>query len=373
MDSYHILALNHMDGIGPVRMANVIASSDSLEAIFKEPNPANLRNCGLSSRAIDQIVNFDRQYELHRCIETDLEWSTKADHYLMLIGDPNYPELLQQIHQPPPVLYLTGAPSRLNNHQLAMVGSRKCSSLGRQTARRLAREISELGLTVTSGLAAGIDGECHRGAMLENGRTVAVLGTGIDRVYPSQHRNLAREISAQGGLLVSEFGLGVGPSAGNFPRRNRIISGLGLGTVVVEADLKSGSLITARLAMEQNREVFAIPGSVYNASSRGCHKLIQDGAKLVGDLTDILQELPVGLRRMKSLESGRYHAPDGIGFSRLEAQLIDVLDFHPLPVDLVVETLQLPVKDVLAGLAKLEIKQQVVREGQGYRLNVIER
>ena len=227
-----------------------------------------------------------------REIERDLVWLSKPGNGLLTYFDEDYPALLREISQAPPLLFTHGDSAVLSEPQLAVVGTRQPTSGGQQLAESFAAHLAEFGVVITSGLALGIDAAAHNGALsAAEGRTVAVMATGLDRVYPSRNRDLAHAIAAQGGVLVSEFPPGTAPLAEHFPRRNRIISGLSLGTLVVEAALKSGSLITARLAVEQGREVFAIPGSVHNPVSKGCHSLIKQGAKLVETADDILEEL----------------------------------------------------------------------------------
>lgn len=224
-------------------------------------------------------------------IDRDLEWLNQPGHQAITLQDPQYPALLKEISDPPPILFVKGEPSLLSSPQLSIVGSRNPSLSGKSTAREFAACLYQAGLCITSGLALGIDASAHQGSLKVSGKTVAVTGTGLDRVYPARHKKLAWSI-AESGCLVSEFPPATPPKAGNFPRRNRIISGLSLGVLVVEAAIQSGSLITARLALEQGREVFAIPGSIHNPLARGCNALIKKGAKLVETVEDILEELP---------------------------------------------------------------------------------
>jgi len=235
---------------------------------------------------------------LDAAVEDALEWSTRESCAIVTLGDAAYPNRLLEIPDPPALLYVRGRIELLNRPALAIVGSRNATAQGARNAQRFAQAFSEAGLTIVSGLALGIDGAAHRGALQGAGSTVAVLGTGVDVTYPARHAALAEEIAGRGALL-SEFALGTQPSAGHFPRRNRLISGLALGCLVVEAALESGSLTTARAALEQGREVFAIPGSIHSPLSKGCHALIKAGAKLVESAEDVLSEfsalLPPGM------------------------------------------------------------------------------
>ena len=223
-------------------------------------------------------------------IDYDLEWLEQQNNGVLTFNDTNYPSQLKEIADPPPVLFVRGNPDLLSLPQIAIVGSRNPSALGEETAFNFAKTLSHYGFVITSGLALGIDGASHRGALNAKGYTVAVAGTGLDRVYPARHKELATEI-VNTGVMISEFPPGTTAKANHFPRRNRIISGLCQGLLVVEAAKQSGSLITARMALEQNREVFAIPGSIHNPLARGCNALIREGAKLVETTQDILEEL----------------------------------------------------------------------------------
>jgi DNA processing protein len=241
---------------------------------------------GIQDKLLDYLKN--PEWSL---IEKDLQWLKKPNNHLLTLSDSDYPQHLREIHDPPPLLFVHGDCSLLASRQIAMVGTRSASRNGEMTAHKFAEKLSRAGLTITSGLAYGIDAASHRGALAASGKTIAVAGTGLDRVYPPKHYELAHKIAETGGALVSEFHPGIAAKNGNFPRRNRIISGLSLGTLVVEAGINSGALITAREAVEQGREVFAIPGSIYDPLSKGCHALIKEGAKLVEKTSDILEEL----------------------------------------------------------------------------------
>ncbi|HHO69287.1 MAG TPA: DNA-protecting protein DprA [Gammaproteobacteria bacterium] len=291
-------------------------------------------------------------------IERDLAWAAGERNYLITLDDPVYPRLLKQIPDPPPVLYLHGEPAAPALLGLALVGSRNPTAGGAATAHDFAAHLAGAGLVIVSGLALGIDAAAHQGALDAGGVTVAVTGTGLDRVYPARHRELAHRI-AERGALVSEFPPGTPPLPANFPRRNRLISGLGLGTLVVEAAPKSGSLITARAATEQGREVFAIPGSIHNPLARGCHALIRQGAKLVETADHILEEL--GPLAAGSAEQAA-PAPDS-GAAALDAdylRLLECMGYEPVGVDQLVTRSGLTAEQVSSMLLLLELEDQVV-------------
>jgi DNA processing protein len=275
-------------------------------------------------------------------------WLEAPDHRLVAWGDDEYPKALLALGHSPPVLYYVGDPRFLNVPALAIVGSRSATAQGRENARAFARALSDAGLLIASGLALGIDGAAHEGALEGASSTIAVVGTGLDRVYPARHRALAHRIAESGGLL-SEFPPGTPPREYNFPRRNRLISGLSQGVLVVEATLRSGSLITARYAGEQGREVFAVPGSIHSPLSKGCHKLIREGAKLVETAGDVLEELrmaPPGLQR-----AGDEPISEGA--------LLDALGGDPADVDTLVLRTGLPAQEVVAELTRLELAGDV--------------
>ncbi|GMR07450.1 MAG: DNA-processing protein DprA [Gammaproteobacteria bacterium] len=278
------LALLRVPGLGPATLDNLLAVFKRPAAIL-EADQQSLAQCGIKAAIITSMQRPD----WHQ-VEQDLRWARQAGRFILTRGDPHYPALLQQIPTPPPLLFVEGDPACLASHQLAMVGSRNPSPVGRETAGAFAASLSQAGLVITSGLAMGIDAASHAGALHGGGHTVAVIGSGPDMVYPAKNRELAAKI-VENGCIVSEFPPGTLPRSAHFPRRNRIISGLSLGCLVVEAATRSGSLITARLAAEQGREVFAIPGSIHLPTARGCHQLIRQGAKLVETATDVLEEL----------------------------------------------------------------------------------
>jgi DNA processing protein len=283
------IALNMTPGIGPRAAAKLLERFGSAEAVFGASR-AELEALRLKPETIESIMARD----LFERAGAEIERVHALGAEILLLDDGVYPALLREIFDPPITLYLKGAwEACLDAPCVAMVGSRRCSTYGQNSALMLARDLAERGVTIVSGLARGIDAAAHRGALEAGGRTVAVLGTGVDQIYPREHKRLAEEIISGGGALVSEFPLETPPAPQNFPYRNRVISGLSLGVLLVEAAENSGSLITARLAMEQNREVFAVPGNITSKNSFGTNYLIKGaGAKLVQQWQDIVQELP---------------------------------------------------------------------------------
>ena len=316
--------------------------------------------------------------------ERDLERLHALGARLVGAGDPEMPPRLRAIPDPPAVLFLRGDPGALPAPQVAVVGSRRATPAGARIARRLASELAARGIVVTSGLAQGVDAEAHRGALEAGGRTVAVLGSSLDRVYPAAHRSLAERIAEQG-ALVSEFPFGTRPVPWNFPWRNRIISGLSLGVLVVEAADRSGSLITARLAADQGREVFAVPGSILNPLSSGCHRLLRDGAKLVERVEDILEELPAGELAALAPGAPPGSPPDGgagpgpgsgLGPEAApapgsdEAAVLDRLDFEPASVETIARRAGLTPEQVCPILLVLEIGGSVRMDPAGRYMRV---
>jgi DNA processing protein len=283
-DTLYWLALEAVPGLGPETARRLLEAFPDIASLFAAA-PGQLKPLVGERLATDLARPIDP--DRHR---PTLDWLSAPDAHLITWTDPAYPETLRALADPPMWLYVKGDPDLLSRPLFAIVGSRNATPQGRRDAEAFARILAEAGLTIVSGLAEGIDTAAHEGGLAGNGAGVAVVGTGLDRVYPARNRELAHRL-ATGGALVSEFPLGTAPRPGHFPRRNRIISGLALGVLVVEAAPQSGSLITARLAAEQGREVFAIPGSIHSPMSKGCHQLIKQGAKLVESATDILEEL----------------------------------------------------------------------------------
>lgn len=294
-------------------------------------------------------------------IERDLAWLEGPNRCLLTADDPRYPPQLAAVPGMPPALFVEGDPDALSRPQVAIVGSRAATAAGRETAFDFAARLAACGFAITSGLAAGIDGEAHRGALAAPGVTIAVCGTGLDRVYPAEHRALAAGIAASG-CLVSEFPTGTPPRAENFPRRNRLMSGLARGVLVIEAASRSGSLITARLAGEQGREVMAVPGSIHNPLARGCHRLIKDGAALVESVDDALSALGVSLSAITpdpEPETGNVaKIPQGALDSDAE-MLLNALGFGPAGLDRLVQRTGLAAHSVISKLQLLELEGRV--------------
>ena len=361
------IELNMTPGIGPRAAAKLLERFGSAEAVYSATR-TELEQLRLAPEAIDSIIARD----LRSTAEAERTAVRKLGGDVLLLDDGVYPSPLREIYDPPIVLYVKGAWSEcLDQPCIGMVGSRKCSTYGQNTAMMLARDLAQRGITVVSGFARGIDAAAHRGALEAGGRTVAVLGTGIDEVYPRDHKKLAEEILAGGGALVTQFPLGTPPVSENFPYRNRIISGLSLGIVVVEAAENSGSLITARLAMEQNREVFAVPGNITSRNSFGANYLIKGAsAKLVQQWQDIATEMPPQLaakllpppfsekRTDPSLSDKLELVPEGL--SETETSVFQLLNAEsPVHVDWLIDKSKLPISELTAALLALEMRELV--------------
>ena len=297
-----------------------------------------------------EILNGLDAAETRAAVERSLEWSESPGCHIVALSDPGYPRMLYEIADPPTLLFARGRIELANRPALAIVGSRNATPQGTANAESFARSFSASGVTIVSGLALGIDAAAHRGALTGEGSTIAVLGTGVDVLYPARNAALAAEI-AERGLLLSEFGLGTQPIAHHFPRRNRLISGIGRGVLVVEAAVASGSLITARSALEQGREVFAIPGSIHSPLSKGCHGLIKSGAKLVDSVEDVLAELG-GWRHASTLEPAPAQTAE-------EPGLLAHMGFDPVDLDALCARAGMPPEQVSAQLLRLELDGRV--------------
>ena len=330
-------------GHAHVRVTELRALLDlfgSVAEVVAQPR-ARLAETGLSDEKCNAIVSPDDDG-----VSAALRWLDEDGHHLVAWGEDDYPEMLAQIAGPPLLLYVNGDVEALHLPSLAIIGSRNPTPGGERNAHDFARHLARQGFAIVSGMAQGIDAAAHRGALDGGGKTVAFLGTGIDRVYPAVNRDLAHAI-AEGGALVSEYALGAPPERWHFPERNRLISGLSLGTLVVEAARRSGSLITARLAGDQGREIFALPGSIHNPLARGCHTLIRQGAKLVETADDILAELRPLVGHMRQAVDDEY------------AELRKHLDFDPVSIDELEKRSGLTIDQLSSMLLILELHGEV--------------
>jgi len=361
------VALNMTPGIGPRAAAKLLERFGSAEAVYSATR-AELERLRLLPEAVESIIARD----LFARAEAEIESVRRLGADLLILDDGVYPALLREIYDPPITIYVKGAwEACLDQPCVAVVGSRRCSTYGQNAALMLARDLAQRGVTVVSGFARGIDAAAHRGALEGGGRTVAVLGTGMGQYYPRDHKRLADEIIDRGGAIVTQFPLGTPPVAENFPYRNRIISGLSLGVVVVEAAENSGSLITARLAIEQNREVFAVPGNITSRNSFGTNYLIKGaGAKLVQQWQDIAAELPPQIaarllpppfgekKKEKSLADQLTLIPSGLSGS--ETLVLKLLTADtPAQIDTLVERSKLPISELTAALLALEMRELI--------------
>ena len=380
------LLLLRLPGVGVAGYWQLLEVFDDPTQFFKQPLQS-LRSL-LNPAAADLLGQFyadPESSDVGRKLSADLAYlESQTNLHCLTQSDALYPRLLREIPRPPPLLFVRGDPACLSLPQLAIVGSRNPSGGGSENAERFAHYLAERGFAITSGLALGIDAAAHRGALRAGGRTIAVMGTGIDLIYPARHRSLAQEIIDAGGALVSEFPLGTSSHASNFPQRNRIISGLSGGTLVVEAAVQSGSLITASYALQQDREVFAIPGSIHNPLARGCHQLIRQGATLVETAQDIVDQLAgllsykrQELRSVRGQQSELFATaaePDRLvpadtqsALNADEQSLLQALGYDPLPVDLLAERTGLDVGVLSAQLIGLEIKGLIQQVGACYQ------
>ncbi|VAW92670.1 Rossmann fold nucleotide-binding protein Smf possibly involved in DNA uptake [hydrothermal vent metagenome] len=359
------LAVHRAPGVGATTFLKLLSVFEHPQKILKASH-TELAACSLKKKSLEYLLAPDWQQ-----VEKDCVWLEANQASVLTLADEAYPTLLKEIADPPPLLFLLGDKSLLLSEQIAMVGSRNPTPMGLQTAEDFAKSLAEVGWTMTSGLALGIDTACHQGALAaQNGRTIAVIGTGIDRVYPARNRDLAHQI-AQKGVIISEFPLGSAPVPGNFPRRNRIISGMSRGVFVVEAALRSGSLITAKQALEQGREVFALPGSIHNPLSRGCHSLIRQGAKLVETAEHIYEELIEILPYRPQLKSADCENEAGNKESSVELDtdyqtVLTHVGFDPTAVDTVVERSGLTADAVCSMLLVLELQGYIASTHGGH-------
>ena len=337
----------------------VLVKLHGLTNLFKSPQI--LKSFTLTANQYSAFVRPDWQK-----IEVIIAKSLACQSDIICFDDLRYPKLLKEIYDPPLVLFTKGNAQLLNHKQIAIVGSRSANISGRDTAGQIAQQLVTHKLVITSGLALGIDAAAHRGALKSGGNTIAVVATGLDKVYPARHRCLSQDILQAGGLIVSEFVPETLPKAGHFPKRNRIISGLCQGVLVVEAEIRSGSLITARCALEQGRDVYAVPGSIHNPLAKGCHWLIKQGAKLVEGYADIVEELTASAIQPSTSANKENNCQQGL----FNDSLLASVEYEVTPIDIVVSRSKLPIEVVLTRLTMLELKGLVVAVPGGYiRLN----
>jgi DNA processing protein len=343
-------------GVGPRTRRLLLDRFGSSEAVLAAA-PSELRSVqGVGPKLTERIVAAREEIDVDSLIAV----CQRRDVEIVAETDEPYPSLLHQIPDPPPVLFVRGALKPQDGMAIGIVGTRHATHYGLRQAERLAASLARAGLTIVSGLARGIDAAAHRGAIEAGGRTLAILGSGVLCIYPPEHESLAEEVVAHG-ALVSEAPPLAAPHSGVFPQRNRVISGLSLGVIVVEAGDRSGALITARLAMEQGREVFAVPGRIEDPTSRGCHRLIRDGAKLVQTVDDVLEELGP-LFEPASRDDGReVHHPAELLLNEQEQKILDAIGSDPTSLDAILAATSLSVPNILSTLSVLEMRRLVRR------------
>ena len=350
-DIRHWVGFNKVPGIGATRLRALLDYFGDPETAW-HASAHDLKQAGLDRRSLGNLLEVRNTLNL----DTELERLHRAQIRVITWEDLDYPPHLSRVFNAPPVLYVRGSIETRDEWAVAVVGTRRASVYGKESALMLSRGLAQAGVTIVSGLAKGIDTVAHRACLDAGGRTIAVMGCGLDRIYPAQNSHLAAEILERG-ALVSEYALGTKPEARNFPPRNRIISGLTLGTVVVEADLRSGALITADFAVEQGREVFAVPGSIFARGQRGSNQLIQQGAKMVCNVTDVLEEL--NLTMVSQQAQARAVIPE----NETEEQLLVHLSAEPVHVDTLRRAVQLPIAQVSSTLALMELKGMIRQVG----------
>ncbi len=345
------IAFGLVKGVGSVRFQQIKSFFGDLSVAWQAPIAA-YQEVGLPKRVIENLEKIRHEVDLNKLYETIIQSGVNV----FTLVDENYPALLKEIDQAPPVLYVKGKITRADEFAVAIVGTRRVTPYGQQVTRDTSTFLAAHGLTVVSGLARGVDALAHQHALQAGGRTLAVLGSGVDVIYPPEHRKLAEAIS-ENGALISDYPLGTQPEGSNFPPRNRIISGLSLATLVVEAGERSGALITAEFALEQNRDVFAVPGNVFSPDSRGPNRLIQNGAFAMLSPQDILNGLD--LAQIEEYKDARETLPA----DATEARILMALSFEPVHVDEICNQIGLPVEHVSAALTLMELKGMVQHVG----------
>jgi DNA processing protein len=357
---YPWFRLKSTPGVGNLLCKRLIDAFDSPENVIHAAHQDLLQVEGVSERLITAI----KRHTLPESAKKELDKAQRKGFKILTLKDRDYPALLLQIPDPPPCLYVYGHLAATNKN-ISIVGSRNATQYGIDTTQRLSHDLATLGMTIVSGMARGIDTAAHEGALMAQGNTIAVLGSGLERIYPKENEALFHRI-AENGAVISEFQLSAEPEAHHFPLRNRVISGLSLGSVIVEATLRSGSLITARLAAEQNREVFAVPGSVNSFKSTGTHTLIKQGAKLVEQAADIMEEFENWIEPSKTKTCNSAGAPTAgeALFSTVETSVLQALEHYPLHIDDLIRKLSMKPSDLSGILLRLELKG-VVRQDPG--------
>lgn len=351
-----LLCLSLVPGVGPRTMHALLGHFGSAAAVL-DAAPSQLRAVAGVGPKLSQAISRARQ-EID--VAAELELCQRENVSVITRDSPEYPRMLREIHDPPGVFFLRGTLLPQDALAVAIVGSRHGTQYGREQAERLAGSLARAGLTIVSGLARGIDAAAHRGALAAGGRTLAVLGSGVLNIYPPEHAQLAVDVIAHGGLIGEQHPRAA-PLSGSFPQRNRLISGLVLGVIVVEASTHSGALITARHAMEQGREVFAVPGQVDNRMAHGCHRLIRDGARLVETADDVLEELGPLVEAAPRAEGPPVHRPAELLLNELEQRVLGAIDMRPTSIDAAIAATGLPAPQVLATISVLEMRRVVRR------------
>lgn len=375
---YNLLRLLQVPQFGAQRIGRLLSEVDFAQ--FCDYDKLQLKQMGWNEKQIQRWFNPDKNW-----IEQSLTWAEQENQRIITLFDESYPFLLRQISTAPPLLYIRGAVESLTLPQIAIVGSRDYSPYGEYWAGQFAEQLTQHNLAVTSGLAIGIDGFAHKKVVEQQGITIAVLGSGLNQVYPARHKKLAEQIVDLGGALVSEFSPNQPPMAENFPRRNRIISGLSLGTLVIEATINSGSLITARYALEQGREVFALPNAVQNPYAQGCHKLIKEGALLVETVADILEAIShqyqpqqISLfdkpslsvsKSLQAVEREKFFAKDLPNLTACQQQIYQHINLEPISIDDLAKAVEMPIEALLVELLGLELLGVIRQVSGGYVVN----
>jgi DNA processing protein len=377
-DLQHWLSLAMLPQCGPARLKTLYQVFGTPSEILAR-DEACLAAAGLTPGFIEDLRPFLTHRlpdSIKRQQEECLAWIDQPDRSILTFGNEHYPSLLYETADPPPLLFVWGDPLTLSLPQIAIVGSRNPTPDGRRNARHFSGQLAVMGYQITSGLALGIDAESHQGALDRKRTTVAVLGTGLDRIYPSKNKKLALEITTAG-ALVSEFLPRTGPEPWNFPRRNRVISGLAHGVLVIEAAKQSGSLITARTAAEQGREVFVLPGSIHNPMAKGCHQLIRQGAKLVDCVEDILEEFPAlvawensRISRSPATRKAPEQQPEVFPLSTAAKKILPFIAYDPVNADVLMLRSGQDLPAIQAALVELEMNRKITASPGGYVLSV---